>query len=332
MRRRLAVKKPVLTALLFLAILGAIIMLGPRTSSDMTVTFDPGVIGADIDSWLAESEADHADIRPGLAKEIVWADPANRTRTPIAIVYIHGFSASKGEIRPLPDLVAHALGANLFYTRLAGHGRSNDAMAQASTADWANDMAEALAIGDRLGERTIVIATSTGATLTTWALADRSLSSRVAAVVFLSANFRIKARGSSLLTAPWARSIAHLVLGARRGFTPLNALHASLWTPEYPVDALLPMAALVKLAGRLDVSAVATPALFIQSLDDQVVDTVRSSEIAALWGGPVEIIDPGPVDDPFQHVLAGDALSPSTTEPLSAKIISWLRKTVQASV
>ena len=70
------------------------------------------------------------DIRPGLQKEIVWANPATKTKTPLAIVYIHGFSASKGEVRPLPDKVASALGANLFFTRLTGHGEDGAAMAE----------------------------------------------------------------------------------------------------------------------------------------------------------------------------------------------------------
>ncbi|MDD4273595.1 MAG: hypothetical protein PHG14_07705 [Desulfobacter postgatei] len=38
-------------------------------------------------------------------------------------VYIHGFSATRKETAPLSDLVAKTLNANLFYTRLSGHGR-----------------------------------------------------------------------------------------------------------------------------------------------------------------------------------------------------------------
>ena len=93
------------------------------------------------------------DIRPGLQKEIVWADPATKAKTPLAIVYIHGFSASKGEVRPLPDKVAAALGANLFYTRLTGHGQDGAAMANGSVNAWINDYAEAIAIGRAIGDR-----------------------------------------------------------------------------------------------------------------------------------------------------------------------------------
>ena len=56
----------------------------------------------EVDAYLTARESAYPDIRPGLAKEVVWANPASRQKTPLAIVYIHGFSASKGEVRPSP--------------------------------------------------------------------------------------------------------------------------------------------------------------------------------------------------------------------------------------
>nr|WP_287339345.1 hypothetical protein [Mesorhizobium sp.] len=85
-------------------------------------------------------------------------------RTPLSIVY----SASKGEVRPLPDEVADQLDANL-YTRLTGHGQGGAAMADGSVNAWINDYEEALAIGRAIGDKVIVIATSTGGSLAAWA-------------------------------------------------------------------------------------------------------------------------------------------------------------------
>jgi len=277
----------------------------------------------DIDTRLAVAESAFPDIRPGLAKEIVWADPIAKSRTALAVIYIHGFSASKGEVRPLPDLVATSLGANLFYTRLAGHGRSGDAMAEASVAAWKRDMAEALGIAMQIGERTLIIATSTGASLATWALSQPGLTGPVVGAVFLAPNFRIKARGADLLTAPFARASTRLLLGPRRGFVPLNALHASYWTSDYPVSALLPMAALVKEVRGLLFEKIGTPVLFIQSTKDQVVDPRQTARIAKRWGGPAARLDPGDIGDPYGHVIAGDALSPKTTAAIATDIIKW---------
>ncbi|MCV9996979.1 alpha/beta fold hydrolase [Pararhizobium sp. YC-54] len=285
----------------------------------------------DIDARLAASESAFPDIRPGLAKEIVWAAPGAKNRTALAIVYIHGFSASKGEVRPLPDLVAKALGANLFYTRLAGHGQSGDAMAKASVADWQEDMREALDVAALIGDRTLIIATSTGAALASWALAQPVLAARVEGAVFLAPNFRIRGRGAFLLTAPLARLSARLILGRRRSFVPLNALHAAYWTTEYPVSALLPVASLVAQVRALPFERIGTPALFIQSPRDQVVDARQTAAVAGRWGGPATLLDPGETGDPYAHVIAGDALSPKTTGRLAVNVIDWFKYIIQRS-
>ncbi|MBV6650364.1 MAG: alpha/beta hydrolase, partial [Hoeflea sp.] len=163
-----------LLGLLILAGLAAF-ALGPRPQADTTVSFDEATLPDDLDAYLASAEARFEDLRPGNERQIIWAYPASRARTPVAIVYIHGYSASPGELRPLPDMVAQRLGANLHFARLRGHGRSGDAMLEGSVHGWVDDFAEAVAIGRRLGERVVVMATSTGASLTTWAATQPAL-------------------------------------------------------------------------------------------------------------------------------------------------------------
>lgn len=120
---------------ILLALVALAYLLGPRVRVDTTVTFDAAAIGNDPETYLARTEADVPDIRPDHAKEIVWLEGATRAPTEYAIVYVHGFSASKHELRPVPDRVARAIGANLYFTRLAGHGRNGAAMADATVND-----------------------------------------------------------------------------------------------------------------------------------------------------------------------------------------------------
>ena len=61
---------------------------------------------------------------------------ADRRQTELALVYLHGFSASRQETAPLSEDLARQLGANLFVTRLSGHGRSPQAMGEPSVRDW----------------------------------------------------------------------------------------------------------------------------------------------------------------------------------------------------
>lgn len=307
-----------------IAVLAIAFLLGPRVPVDTTVRFDPAVIGDDPQAYLAREEAAIPDIRPGQDKEIVWARPLIRAKTPISIVYIHGFSASSGEVRPLPDEIADALDANLFLTRLTGHGQDGAAMAQGSVNAWINDYAEAIAIGREIGDKVVVIATSTGASLAAWAATRPELSQDVATMVLISPNFGVRAAGSEMLTWPWGKQIAEALIGKERSFTPLNPLHEKLWTTRYPTSALLPMAALVDLARNAPVETIKIPALFIFSDDDKVVRQDLTREIAARWGARHELVPIERSGDPSNHVIAGDALSPSTTQALADRAARWI--------
>jgi pimeloyl-ACP methyl ester carboxylesterase len=320
-------RRLVTVIMLAVAVLVATFFLGPRAQVDTTVTFDPDSIGPDPDAYLAEREATMKNIRPGLQKEIVWADPTAKAKTRLSIVYVHGFSASKGEIRPLPDKVAAALGANLFYTRLTGHGEDGASMAKASVNAWINDYAEALAIGRAIGDKVVVIGTSTGASLATWATTQPGLSEGVAAFVAISPNYGLKAAGSTLLTLPWSKGLAELLVGRERGFEPVNALNAYFWTTKYPTSAVLPLAAMTRLASGAPIENAKVPALFILSDRDKVVRPELTREIACRWGARHELVPVERNDDPSSHVLAGEALSPSTTGALADRIVSWIKAT-----
>jgi pimeloyl-ACP methyl ester carboxylesterase len=300
--------------------------LAPREPASLDIAFDEAVLGDDIPAYLAIREARFDNITPNVAKQIIWAG-APQQKTPLSIIYIHGFSASSAEIRPVPDQLAASLGANLFYTRLRGHGRGAAAMAEAEVADWMYDIGEALAIGRRLGDKTIVISTSTGSTISAAAALDPALSAHVKGFIFVSPNFGINNPFAGLLTWPWAHHWVPLILGDTRQSPPRNALNARYWTTIYPTTALLPMAALVKAVVNADVSAVQTPALFYYSLEDQVVDPARTIEIINRWGGAATSITVtmGAEDDEFSHVIAGDIVSPGQTDTATTAMHDWIK-------
>lgn len=313
--------------LVLLAVAAAALWFGvPRTGVDRTIAFSETDIPADPEAWITQREAAFSDIRPGDAKRIIWAG-AKGVKTPLSIVYVHGFSASPAEIRPVPDEVAKALGANLFFTRLAGHGRDGAAMAAASAEDWLFDMAEAMAIGRRLGERVVVMGTSTGGTLAALAATDPALNQGLAGTVLISPNFGVHAPAQWILDAPFVEHWGTAVAGETRSFTPLNAEQGKHWTTEYPTVALYPMARLVRAARNADYSQARTPVLVLYSQADQVIDPARIPPVIQSWGAPVQVALRlmGGDDDPFSHVLAGDIMSPGQTEETIAFITDWVR-------
>lgn len=296
-------------------------LLGPKAAVDGTVREVD--LPENLDAYLTEAEARLVDLRPGVEKTIVWADSA-KEKTPIAVVYLHGFSATRQEVRPFADTLAARLGANLFYTRLTGHGRSDDAMGEATANDWLNDTAEALRIGQRLGERVIVVGTSTGATLALW-LAAQPLAQELMALVLISPNLTPKDPNARLLLWPWGEHLAAWVIGPYRTWTPYNEEQAKYWTTRYPSRTLVTMMSLVDFVNHTDFAAIQTPTLVIFSPNDQVVDaelvTARFPDIGADYKRLVAIEHAG---DPSNHVLAGDILSPNETLPLVDTTLTFL--------
>ncbi len=276
----------------------------------------------DLDAWLYQQES---GIRPEVARRIVWAGRPG-ARTPVALVYLHGFSASSQEIRPVPDLVAAWRGANLYFARLDGHGLDGESLAAARVSDWARDVTEAVAIGRRIGEKVVVIGTSTGGTLAAQAARDPVLGPQIDGVVLISPNFGIKARGAFLLNQPLARYWLPLIAGRERCTNPVSDKHREFWTSCYPTVAVLPVAALVAEANRGDYAAATQPVLALWSEADHVVDPAATKRILSEWGGKVTLapVAVGPDDDASTHVIAGDVLSPGQTAPVAARINGWI--------
>ncbi len=253
---------------------------------------------------LRQSESEHVDIVPGAQKTISWFSEPGR-RTALSIVYLHGFSATHKELSPMTEQLAKRLGANVFYSRLTGHGRSDDAMAEATPDAWQKDAREAYEVGATIGERVLLIGTSTGGTLSTW-LSAQPFADKVLANILISPNFAIKSGGAWLLKNPIGLWLAKKLSGEYRGFEPLNEFHAMYWTERYPMDALVPMLELLDIVDELDKSQIRSPQMLIYSPNDHVIDVEKALETAKEFSSAdVSIVPFTTSTDPAQHVLVG---------------------------
>ena len=283
-----------------------------------------------IENRITMAESKITDIRPGLEKSIIWA-AAPHQRTRYAIVYIHGFSASKEELRPVPDRIAVALGANIFYTRLTGHGRTAEAMREASVAAWMQDLAETFQIGSMIGDKVIIISCSTGGTLVAAGMARGIFSEQLVSTVFFAPNFGVQDRMAPLLTWPLARYWAPLIGGEMQTNTPRNQLHARYWTTSYPTISLIPMMQLIDMVDNADLRTSTVPALFYFSPDDKVVDPQKTENFIARWRGPKEImrINGNDSEDELNHLITGQVVSPSQVKRAADAVINWLHRISQ---
>lgn len=290
-----------------------------------TLPVTPG----EVDGYLVQRERREPGIRPGTERTMRWAN-GRPERTPLAFVYLHGYSATRQEVAPLADRVASAFGANLFYTRLSGHGRDGDAMLGATAAALREDALEALAIGGVIGERVVLLSTSTGSTLSTW-LASRAHDDAIAALVMISPNFAPRDRMLYAFDWPLVGPLLTFSLrDAYRTWQPYNREQALYWTWRYPYAALAELARLMNEVEKIDKSAIRTPTLMIYSPRDQVVDPEAIVQVFAHWGGTHKrLLAFEGATDPAQHVLAGDVLSPGSTGEMTRLIDAYLREVLR---
>ncbi|WP_164659954.1 carboxylesterase [Tropicibacter sp. Alg240-R139] len=314
--------------LLVLVVLGAgLWIFGPREEVNLNPAFEPRKFGEGVQVYFESIESGFGDIVPGTEKRVIWQLGAKEQRTPYSVLYIHGFSASSEEIRPVPDQVADALGANLVYTRLQGHGRGGDAMAEGTASGWMQDTAEGLAAARAVGDKVIVISTSTGGTLAAAAAVNPELSQDVAAMIFVSPNFGVNDPLAWIPGLPGARLWLPPLMGGTRNPPTDNADKDTYWSTDYSWEAIVPLTAIVQAVASQDFGTASVPALFRFSDDDQVVRADLTRTIAAQWGGQAELqpVNMGAGDDPSSHVITGDIMSPGQTELTVSDIMAWLK-------
>lgn len=310
-------------ALLIFAALSLTVLLGPKVKVDRNI--NPVELPPDLDRYLAESESRFKDIVPGTEKKIIWNNPAKKDKTKISIIYLHGFSATRPEVSPLCENIAKSLSANLYFTRLRGHGRGTEAMKGITVNDWLTDTVEAVEIGRRIGEKVIIISTSTGGTLTAWYGLEKDTKD-ILGVVMISPNFYPARSSSRILTWPWGKQLGRLILGEYREWKPQNEMHAKYWTYRQPSEIAVTMMGLVDMLMKMDFSKFNLPMLMIVSPKDKVVNVPLAKKRFEEASSRVkEIYEVTDSVDGSSHVVAGDILSPNTTGKLSSEITRFIR-------
>lgn len=230
---------------LIVLLLGLFYFLGPRVEtpklnpSEPKVSMDLMVLEKEIN----QREAAIPNIRPDNEARILWADSIPR-KTAYSVVYLHGWSASQEEGDPLHQATAKRYGCNLYLPRLAGHGLTEEEPMLNITADALFDSAkEAIAVGKQLGEKVILMSTSTGGTL---ALPLAGGDADIAALILYSPNIEIFDPTAKLLSKPWGLQMARMVTGEDyHEFEDRTPELDKYWTTKYRLEALTQLQVLI---------------------------------------------------------------------------------------
>jgi pimeloyl-ACP methyl ester carboxylesterase len=196
-----------------------------------------------LEALIAARESQHR-LKPDNEARIVWAD-STKKKTEYAVVYLHGFSASQMEGDPVHRRFAKAFGSNLYLARLADHGIDSTEALLNFTADrfW-ESAKEALSIGKAIGDKVILVTTSTGGTVGLMLAAEYP--NDVHAMINMSPNISINDPAAFLLNDPWGLQIARNVLGSKYREWVADPERAKYWNSKYRIEALVELQELVE--------------------------------------------------------------------------------------
>ncbi len=219
-------------------------MLGPKAREPH---LDPSPISISVpidslDGWLAYRESSFKTLKPGNEAEIIWLNDSVQV-TEYAVVYLHGFTASKAEGGTLHRDFAKRFGCNLYLPRLFGHGLdTTDAFIDLRPENYLQSAKEAIAIGKKMGEKVILMCTSTGATLGLYLAAhDPAIES----IICYSPNIDIYDPNSKFLTGPWGLQLVRLIMGSDFRSYDAEAEYKKYWQTHYRIEGLVAVRSLL---------------------------------------------------------------------------------------
>ncbi|MBS1640021.1 MAG: alpha/beta fold hydrolase [Bacteroidetes bacterium] len=228
------------------SILLIIYLLGPKPQTpiyNINLPIVPDNSAALI-NYIQATESAHK-IKPDNEARIIWNNDSLKQKTEYAIVYLHGFSASQEEGNPVHKNIAKQFGCNLYLARLSQHGIDTTDELQNLTADnyW-ESAKQAYAIGKELGDKVILMGTSTGASL---ALQLAATYTDVAGLILMSPNIEINDPNAWILNNHWGLQIARMVVKSKyRDIKNKSNAYKQYWNTHYRLESAVALEELLE--------------------------------------------------------------------------------------
>ncbi len=178
-------------------------------------------------------------------------------KSEIAILYIHGFGASRGEGEAVMDRIARQYRANIYYLRLPGHGTTPEDQARHDYTEYLQTAEEALSMMHLLGDRCIVAGTSMGGLIASYLAACNP--HRIDALILASPFYEFVNRWGGLTLFPGGVELINLFMGKwRHSASEKDPAESNIrlpgyddrWYPDQLYAAIRPLARLRHFAVR----------------------------------------------------------------------------------
>jgi esterase/lipase len=226
-------------SLVFALIFYVVYLLGPKPAPGQYTggLYPIKDTGAALQQQVEANES-RFKLKPDNEARIVWASDSLKNRTKYAVVYLHGFTASQEEGDPVHTHFAKSIGANLYLARLSEHGKDTvDALYHMTASSLWESAKEAYSIGKQLGEKVIIIGTSTGGTLALLLAAEQY--PEIGGVILYSPNIAINNPMAWMSNNPWGLQIGRMVLGGENNKAGDDReLYKKYWNYTYRVESI----------------------------------------------------------------------------------------------
>jgi esterase/lipase len=222
-----------------------------------------------LEKYINLKESAH-HLKPDNEARIIWFDDSTKKKTEYSMVYLHGFSASQAEGEPVHRNLAKQFGCNLYLSRLAAHGiDTSEALGNLTVENYWESAKEALSIGRQIGQKVILVGTSTGGS---FALMLAAKYPDVHALVLLSPNIAINDPNAWLLNNPWGIQIARTVLHSNYvQAKDQREIYKQYWNSKYRIEAAIQLQEMLETSmNRETFSKVTQPVLTLYYYKDRV--------------------------------------------------------------
>lgn len=301
-------KKALKIFIAVLFILGVVYFLGPTPEKPIYYAGLPTVPSdaAQLQSYVTNIDSPHK-IKPGNESQIIWND-SSKAKTEFVVLYLHGFSASQEEGNPVHIDFAKRYGCNLYLARLAEHGiDTTDALANLTAEKYWRSAVQAYAIAKQLGNKVIILSTSTGGTL---ALKLAATYPEIYGLINLSPNIAINDPAAFITNDHWGLQLTKWVTGSDYKSSPVdNKELEKYWYYTYRCEAIPALQELVETSMTKETfSKVKCPVLTVCYFKDEKHQdpTVKVSAMRVMMdqlGTPSSEKEFKPLPGPETHVI-----------------------------
>lgn len=322
---------------IIIAILAVVYLLGPNPSTPV-YTKDLPTVPADVtglENYIKTNEAKHK-LRPNNEARIIWANDSLKTKTEYAIVYLHGFSASQEEGAPVHLNIAKKFGCNMYLSRLAEHGiDTSEQLVNLTAEKYWNSVKEAYAIGKQLGNKIILVGTSTGGTN---ALHLASVYPEIHSLVLLSPNVQIFDDNAWIANNPWGLQLGKLITGS--GYvTPKDSrpIYKQYWNYHYRLESVANLQEYLETTMLQETfQKIKQPTLMLYYYrdsihQDSVVKVSAMKQMFEQLGTPVALKREKPMPNTGDHVI-GSYIKSGDVAGVEVEITKFMMEVLKLSL